>query len=162
MEQFGHHKKQVLVAWASGFFDGEGCFYAHYYKSRDNNTRVFRMYASCVQKENELLIRFNSIVGFGVVYKDGKCWVWKTTKIGEAQKLYYLFEPFLSKKRTVVAKKLIKREENQTFRPKKPHCKYGHKYTIKNTRLRIYRGHTSRICVICRNKYAKEWRKRQL
>jgi hypothetical protein len=49
-------------AWAAGFFEGEGCFYAHYYKARVNGTRVFRTAASLVQKDRGLLVHFKRVV----------------------------------------------------------------------------------------------------
>ena len=147
------------LSWAAGLFEGEGCFVAHYGKERKDGKKLLRTGASLVQKDREILDWFKNIVGFGIVYLDNKCFVWKTTRVGEAAKLLEWFRPWLSNRRIKKAEELLKKEKEQTIYPVLPYCPAGHKYTIKNTIK--YPGRKGRICKICRNQYAKLWRSKQ-
>jgi len=81
------------IAWAAGFFDGEGC--VGYY------TQNYRMSACVVQKDLRPLYRFLSAVGFGKVYPNknagiGKASRWQVTSAGDVVRLYELLLPYLS------------------------------------------------------------------
>ncbi len=149
------------LAWAAGFFEGEGCFYAGYYKPRDDGNRIFRTHASVAQKDIGLLYQFKNIVGFGVITNDSKnCKSWKTTKVGEASKILEWFRPWLSKRRIERAEKLLREENLQILRPLSEKCPKGHFYTPRNTI--VYNGRSGRICKICRKEYAMAWRAKQV
>jgi hypothetical protein len=56
---------EIELAWAAGFFDGEGCFHA---KLANNKSAKRIPCASISQKHREVLDRFCKAVGVGKVY----------------------------------------------------------------------------------------------
>lgn len=123
------------LAWAGGFFEGEGCFYAGYGKARLDGSKVFRTRASLTQKNEKLLIQFKNVVKCGAVRATGKngMFVWKTDKKGEATKVFNLLRPYLGERRQKTYLELFERENNQIFRPKKKAsdiCRQGHDKNI--------------------------------
>jgi hypothetical protein len=152
--------RELEIAWAAGFFEGEGCFFASFQKPRQDGSRLFRTHASLTQKDALLLEKFKNIVGFGSICNNSKSTkAWKTSRVGEAAQLLALFEPWLSERRLNKAKELLEKEAKQTIYPVSKYCPNGHKYTPENTA--IYPGRRGRICKICRAEYAKQWRDKQ-
>lgn len=90
------------IAWAAGFFEGEGCWT---YSSRWGDRGVVR--AGLGQKgENglALLEKFKSIVGVGTIIKrNGKTnndmYYWSTNKLNEAEIVFNLLKDWLSSRR---------------------------------------------------------------
>ena len=114
------------LAWAAGFFEGEGCFYAGYHPARQDGTKVFRTHASLTQKDVTLLEQFKNIVGFGVICNSSAdVKAWKTTRVGEASKILEWFRPWLSDRRITTAEKLLTKENSQIFRPLANVCSKG-------------------------------------
>lgn len=148
------------LAWAAGFFEGEGCFYANYNKPREDGSKIFRTHATLAQKDIELLKQFQNIMGFGSICNSSKdTKAWKTTRVGEATKVLEWFRPWLSTRRINTAERLLKKENKQILRPVSDKCLEGHLYTQENTIINSNRS--GRICRICRNEYAKLWRSKQ-
>lgn len=145
------------LAWAGGFFEGEGCFYAHYYKPRKDGTRIFQMEATLVQKGKQLLDEFKNVVKMGIVYGPNEkgIYTWKSNGKGQAQKLFELLRPWLGNRRQETALKLIERENQQILRPSKEKCKNGHFYKDGSFVLRTQNNKTWRKCLICQMKYNK-------
>jgi hypothetical protein len=140
------------LAWAAGFFEGEGCFFASYYRPREDGSRIYRTSASVTQKDEELLLQFKDIVGFGTVYADGQddgMYVWKTTQVGQAAKLFDLLHQWLGQRRTNRFHELDAGEAKQILRPLKSHCKNGHPFIEGNYKMRRHANKTSRICSAC-------------
>lgn len=54
--------KATDLAWAAGFFDGEGCFSTHLQKNRGKSFRI-----TIVQVDREVLDKFHQIVQVGNV-----------------------------------------------------------------------------------------------
>ena len=63
-------KKREELAWAAGFFDGEGCFLSSIQISHNSPYRNIN--ANLAQKERAVLLRFRNIVGFGNIGKPNK------------------------------------------------------------------------------------------
>lgn len=144
------------IAWAGGFFEGEGCFYAHYHKPRQDGSKVFRTQASMNQKGEQgklLLEQFQRTVRCGVVYPDGDMFVWKTTKNGEAKQVFEILRPYLGERRQQSFLDLDARENNQVFNPPKPprtHCKEGHDLDEVGRRK-------DGTCAECDRAYKRNW-----
>lgn len=141
------------LAWAGGFFEGEGCFYAHYYTPRENGSRVYRTQASLSQKDEGLLNQFCHVVKCGLVYQDDDIWVWKTTKVGEAAQVFHLLRPYLGKRRQRRFLELDAGEKLQVFRPPKPprtHCSKGHDLDEVGRRK-------DGVCAECDRQYKREY-----
>uniref|UniRef100_A0A6M3L357 Putative homing endonuclease n=1 Tax=viral metagenome TaxID=1070528 RepID=A0A6M3L357_9ZZZZ len=148
------------LAWAAGFFEGEGSFFVAYQVPRKDGSKIFHTHASLTQKDEDLLNQFRNIVGFGVICNSSKnVKAWKTTKVGEASKLLEWFRPWLSNRRIDKAENLLHEENLQILRPLSKVCLNGHEYTVENTIQ--YEGRKGRICRICNNNYAKMWRSKQ-
>ncbi len=142
-------------AWAGGFFEGEGCFFASYYKPRQDGSKVFRTHASCVQKNEELLNQFKNVVGFGVVYPDGSdgMFCWKTTQKGEAKKLFELLRPYLGERRQRRFLELDEQEKSQIFNPLKP----KREICSKNHILLEVGVRSDGTCAECDRVYKRNW-----
>lgn len=124
------------LAWAAGFFDGEGCFRLHTKSGTDG-----RFYAQVTinQIHPEVLERFQkAVLGIGVVHgpyvpsgttKSGQprkeMWVYRCTNFEHAQAVYVMLYPFLG---------IVKREQGRQVFDKcqRPYiksdliCKNGH------------------------------------
>lgn len=107
-------QRDIDLAWAAGFFEGEGCFYAHYHRPRHDGSKRMIAEASITQKDEGLIRRFQEVVGFGCVYLGTKkIWIWKTTKKGEAEKLVDLIGGQLGDRRIRRAKEIMEQEAAQ-------------------------------------------------
>lgn len=84
--------KDTELAWAAGFFDGEGCI-GYYPQNR-------RMMVTVVQKDRRPLERFQEALGFGKIYGPAKsksaCYNWSVFSRDNVDKLFKLLVPFLS------------------------------------------------------------------
>lgn len=143
------------IAWAAGFFEGEGCFYAHYYRPREDGSRVMRVHASLAQKDRRLLTRFQQIVGFGSICTEKQSGVsaWKTSRRGEAAKLFELLKTQLGERRTERFTALHQQEQEQIFRPKKParaFCAQDHDLSKVGRR-------SDGTCAECDRAYKRQW-----
>ncbi len=119
------HPNQLELAWAAGFFDGEGCFTI----SKDYP------HINIGQTDIEVLDRFRNAVGIGKVYGpyaapfDKKNWrpqwYYGVTGKNQIEKIYELIGPYLSS---------IKKEQYQRVMEKsKPVARPG--YCRKNLHL---------------------------
>jgi len=151
------------LAWAGGFFEGEGCFYASYYKQKENGTKNFRTHATLVQKDKGLLEEFMNVVKCGKIDSgnDKGCYSWFTSKVGEAEKVFNLLRPYLGQRRQERFLYLNEKEHEQTFgKELKLTCKRDHFYTEETTRFRKDKitGKWSRVCKICAKEDAQKQR----
>lgn len=85
------------LAWAAGFFDGEGCFNAPMQKARGRHS----LQATVSQVHTETLERFREAVGFGVIYGPIQrtvrpIWTWKVGSYEQVQMLMCVLWPWLS------------------------------------------------------------------
>lgn len=134
------------IAWAAGFFEGEGCFYAYKAKQREDGSCLVTPRASLTQKDISLLYIFQEIVGFGTINNSSKdVKVWQTSRKGEAEKIFLLFQPWLSERRQNRFKE-IKRMAEESFIPLgahqqrriTTHCPQGHERTGRGYKNRRY------------------------
>lgn len=84
----------VDLAWAAGFFDGEGS--TSVLKAQRDKYSYIRM--SVNQKLPECLERFHSIVGHGKIYKANKrdIYSWDCYKQSDVPKVLEMLWPYLS------------------------------------------------------------------
>src|SRR3972149_5435540 len=96
---------KVDLAWAAGFFDGEGSIGC--YPNRKINGYLYPA-ASVSQTRLEPLLRFKQIVGFGniITAKDGHSH-WKLYSFEKVQFIICLLWNFLSEPKKEQAKKAI-------------------------------------------------------
>ena len=96
------------IAWAAGFFEGEGCL------TKSNGRPVLRL----SNADEVVLRRFSEIMGVGVVYgpyanryADGVAradrWVWVADGLARAHAAYCRLEPWLSARRRKRAAELF-------------------------------------------------------
>lgn len=79
------------LAWAAGFFDGEGCFTI----SRRRDVLTFTV--AVVQRDERPLQRFRNAVGFGRIYAhNGGMKRWQVGSFEQSQATVALLWPFLS------------------------------------------------------------------
>lgn len=89
-----------LLAWAAGFFDGEGTVCLSSHRARVRTPAILAGVAQ--SKTPELLERFRSIVGFGSIcyrpprrVKTAESWYWLTQSHEAVQALCCLLWPWL-------------------------------------------------------------------
>ena len=112
--------RSELVAWAAGFFEGEGCFYAHKGRPRKDGTYRITFQASLSQKGDngeQLLRKFAEIVGCGLIYhtrgpKD--MWIWKADNRADAVSVLHTLKSWLSPRRIKRAYEIMEAESRQT------------------------------------------------
>jgi hypothetical protein len=92
------NQKSHKLAWAAGFFDGEGYVGLRHNKRDDSGW----LSAIVTQKDRRLLERFQQYVGFGRIGKPSKTGVSNIafTNSADVLKLYELLAPYLGPQKT--------------------------------------------------------------
>jgi hypothetical protein len=112
------------VAWAAGFFEGEGCFFLRRYQTKQGVKLAAD--ASLNTTDKDVLERFHRVVGRGKIYvhrdadkpkKQGEIWKksswqWRCGS-DDAIEVAKLLLPFLGERRTEKALEMI--ERHHTF-----------------------------------------------
>lgn len=107
------------LAWAAGFFEGEGCF-SFTKQVRKDGTYSISQRLDLSQKGNngrDLCERFRLIVGFGYLYHTVKVdmWKWACTEKDCVQRLLNLLQPWLSPRRIQRAQEIIKLQKENSY-----------------------------------------------
>jgi hypothetical protein len=96
------------VAWAAGLFEGEGSFV--FYATKTSKRRIT---ASLTTTDEDVIRKFCSVVGLGVIYGP-RCigtnkpfWQWTTTTFEDTQAIVALFWRWLGARRKEKAKEVI-------------------------------------------------------
>lgn len=153
------------LAWAAGFFDGEG--WVGIKKRKD--ARRSHLGVFIPQVDREVLDRFAMAVGVGKVYEPTKRpegWKpqWRYVLHGEdaIRSVYKLLSPYLGSVKRRQFEEAFSAYENQPPRlvgPRVTHCHHGHPYDDENT---YYAPSGGRRCRACHRKpfrnYASEAR----
>jgi len=155
------------IAWAAGFFEGEGYFSPNIRQLKDGP----RVYPTMGLKntDREMLERFHRIIGVGIIrpayigsqkrrahHKDA--WRWRVTNRTDAEHVLRLLKPWLSPRRLARATEIF---DDRGDLKSTERCPRGHLYTESN----VYRwsGRSSyracRTCVLERQRLARERRR---
>ena len=161
------------IAWAAGFFEGEGSFHSpRATKPRLDGTRGRVAVMSISQVQLEPLERFRRFFG-GYIYfrkrkhnKDGRWkdfYVWSLRRT-KAAALTMTFWVFLSERRRAQAKILLDAWRDSgphmgVLNRLKTHCLNGHPFTAENTALGK-KGH--RHCKACAKQRKRAYAARDL
>src|SRR5688572_7692289 len=101
------------IAWAAGFFEGEGCFSSHWSQQR-KTTQHPNPNATVVNTDMSMLVRFQEIVGMGTLYgrrrhnpKHQACWTWRVGGSRDVRALYEMLRPWLSERRRARAEEVL-------------------------------------------------------
>lgn len=111
--------KQHELAWASGFFEGEGCFgFSRYWAATTQQLKVYPI-ASLANTSTEMVYRFYQAVGFGTItkhqpkYPGAKpVWTWRTSGVTNVTKLRDLLLSGLGPERLARAAEIIHAAEH--------------------------------------------------
>ncbi len=88
--------KEIDIAWAAGFFEGEGSVYCWSYRSNNKEYKYLR--AKAGQNEREPLDKLVQILGGKVYGPYPKNYIW-TISGKNAEKAMSLIEPYLFSRR---------------------------------------------------------------
>jgi hypothetical protein len=130
------------LAWAAGFFDGEGSFTTSLDSYGYKHARV------CVsQNTRELLDRFAVAVGTGKVYgphsyKQSCPYMWVANGPVKTRLVFELLDPYLGSVKRAQAERVL--AESRPPRVLKTHCPRGHSYAEVGQ-------HKNRNCRKCQN-----------
>jgi hypothetical protein len=94
-------EKELELAWAAGFWDGEGSTYCNTYKVNGKN--YFRIKCEVTQNHKHILERFQSALeGLGKIYGPYKYnnqqgyYLWTTSSSKNSKETFRLLKPMLS------------------------------------------------------------------
>lgn len=137
----------IDLAWAAGFYDGEGCTMSF----RIKHHRYTRTIIS--QKDTEVLIKFKNIVGCGKIYTrtDRQLSYWQTCNEKDARKVIEMIYPYLGSIKQCQANKAI---NNSTW-----HDRTHNQLLCNNNEHRIVQRKGRRACLDCTNERARNKRK---
>ena len=114
-------QRREQLAWAAGFFEGEGCFSSAFQPKRSGDGgKLAYAVTSLRQKDRDLLERFRDIVGFGGIYGPyGGTDVssWQAQKRGDVQRLVDLLGEWLSPRRLTKAAECLRLEGESRLQP---------------------------------------------
>lgn len=161
------------LAWAAGFFDGEGSIYCSWVRGQSNENKHRRLFIGISQSgDPQTLHRFRDAVRVGTIsgpYKHGRggkdFWHLQIYRFEYVQACFAMLWPFLSEpKRAQIERNVKEYEATRTSEPaynpdqgpdsyqsKKTHCPQGHPYDETNTY--VWRGRRS--CRTCNNAYTR-------
>ena len=133
------------LAWAAGFFDGEGGTYC----GREGTTRP-TLTLAVGQAETSTLERFNEAIGsLGKVrgpylagMKQRRYWTLRVGSFEKVQAAVAMLWPFMSEPKRQQAHAAIRAWEEHLLVNQKTHCQRGHERTEEN----LYQGRC-RACV---------------
>ncbi len=140
------------IAWAAGFFEGEGYFTSTVANLKSGQQRRYPM-VGINNTDHPMLVRFHAIVGVGrissrsVTYSPFNAkpqWMWRACKRSEVEYVLDLFRPWLSERRLEQAAAVL--DELGKLNGPKSHCPRGHAYSEENT----YVWGKYRWCRTCR------------
>ncbi len=103
-----------LLAWAAGFFDGEGCFHIAYTQNEKRYPQVSVSQSGVLG--HELLLKFDRAVGkIGTLYgpklpgrNQTLCrWQWEASGITKVEQVYLTLRPFLGTTKREQAARVI-------------------------------------------------------
>ena len=117
-------KRLCDIAWAAGFFDGEGCIGLdeQRYKRKKPRDKPLRPFIPNIQLNNtdkDLIVRFATIVGYGNVtgpYKtNGRknkpthkaTYFWKIAKQSEVKRILLMLLPYFGERRKLKAEQAL-------------------------------------------------------
>lgn len=127
------------IAWAAGFFDGEGTTRFGHYLSRGRLCRSFSI--SIAQAEPESLNRFRkALFGLGKISPDRQegrtdMWVWRVTNWRDVQACVAAMWPFLCTPKRDQARRALSHVAEMANHPprgrdgRQIRCKRGHDYS---------------------------------
>lgn len=141
---------EAEIAWAAGFFEGEGYFSAMKRPLKDGTVRLYP-YVGINNTDYDTLVRFAEIIGAGYVKTrkaDSKFnakpqWRWIVFKRAEVERVLRLLEPWLSPRRLTRAHELF--DDRGNLNAPRAACRRGHPMTEEN----IYYWHGARHCRAC-------------
>ena len=135
------------LAWAAGFFDGEGCV------CNSGKSYLPHLYITQVghgSKEPEVLIKFKGIVGFGKIYKKVKygssfIYTFNISVVVIVKKVFNILWPYLSSVK-----------KNQAIRVFSKYNKYCKEHPNLRNGFICKRGHDVRIVGIYKTKFGSK------
>lgn len=153
--EFLKQSKEAQIAWAAGFFEGEGCFV---YSQTTRNRRSFQRRAVLANTDLEALRNFNAAVGLGKIGAKPRsrtkarahwkpCWQWVCSHREELAALIEMFQPYLSTRRLEKANQILLNPAGKPGGIFTDKCKYGHARTPENTYVHEKTG--TRHCRAC-------------
>lgn len=141
------------LAWAAGFFDGEGCTSIKKKKSQINFRAVV---ISMSQKDERVLNKWYKIFHFGyyddVQTKYGPMWRWNTTTFEQAQYVMCLLWPWLGEVKKEQYERVVKEYLNNRKNVKKVN-----KIPQHGSHRMYYLKCRCRPCVDFHNNYMREY-----
>lgn len=170
------------LAWAAGFFDGEGSIGCIPYEG------YATLQIAVVQNDRRPLERFLTVVGVGAIYerppdkhRTNLCHAWQTGKFEETQAVVAMLWPFLSQPKRDQAHRAMTamrayfeskdligldpaaRQLRMSQAVRRPlTCMHGHPWTPESTAWRNTKDKgRQRTCRICKNIRGRAWSVRQ-
>jgi len=167
------HPWLIEIAWAAGFFDGDGWIGIYRPKRavKYPSQALPHLQLTFTQADRQVLDRFRNAVGVGKVYGPygpykqprSPMWVYRAEWL-QAQAVAAMLWKFLSPvKRRQTAEALrahheVHRKGQRKIPRLRTHCGAGHELTPENTRGRMTGGYAGRVCRECNRQKVKKWR----
>jgi len=169
------------LAWAAGFFDGEGSFGVYRakprtYRGETKSNTYLRMSVAQAGSDQppELLLRFrNAVANLGQIRPRrithlGKkpMWIWQAERVNDIQAVVAMLWPWLGARNRERMKTGIKQYREALFKwQDRTHCHRGHAYDDENTRWIIHdrdgKELRTRQCRACAREQQVRHRQRQ-
>jgi hypothetical protein len=136
---------EIEIAWAAGFYDGEGCSTLSK-KGKNSHVRC-----AISQKDRRVLDRFRNTVGFGKIYPSkGTCpWRWQTTSELDSRRVLELLWPYLGE--------LKKEQANEVLTQSTWHDGVKKQLKCKNIEHEVILQKGRRRCRTCQREYMKKY-----
>lgn len=162
--------REIELAWAAGFFDGEGSISAGV--AARNGGAVYLNMSVGQSGDSKTtppasLERFRDAVGCGTIRYRRKrqnlgtrpMWYWHADGIEDTKQAVRALLPFILEKRDQVAEAMALRHEWEgLFADRKRFCKRGHEFTENNVYTYENRPTPARLCRACNRENTRKSR----
>lgn len=154
---------EIELAWAAGFWDGEGSASIHVCNQGKN--RYPKLSITQVGEDKELLLRFQvAIGGYGKIYihtkpteKHQASWQLVIQNQPQIEKIMKILWPYLSSVKKQQYKKVKASSTYFGGGKHKEYCKNGHKMDEINTKIRYKNNWTLHECRQCNRDAVKRY-----
>ena len=151
--------KKLEAAWLAGIIEGEGSFVVGPHRPKHGTHTA----VSVNMTDEDVVRRLETVSGVGAVYGPRSRgphkpqWMWVVTKVSDVVTLVEALLPWMGKRRTVAAKKLLQACQEKLDRMS--HCLQGHAYEPDNYYTVVTKGKKPyRRCKICHRASASKYR----
>ncbi|MBA2724745.1 MAG: hypothetical protein H0U53_02045 [Actinobacteria bacterium] len=135
------------LLWLAGFLEGEGCFFHQVYERQGYMQMQWVITVSSTH-DQDVIKRAATLLGCSVIQASNGQWVARLGRRTDVIHVAKQLQPLMGKRRNEQIQRLIDADSNLPTRDQsvKSHCKHGHPFDERNTRISRAGYRQCRLC----------------